>query len=224
MRRFVWILPALLIGLALSGCTIVGFTFSQTLAEQNQTAASLDGGGLRKLSTGSRVRGELFDGRRFAGRLVGFIQDEAAAYATRYAQWQSESGLAVPGIGEQVQIAGGENAEGYFEGFDFDGVWLRGRAEAVSLREVESVRGLESGSELSGSILRDEASQGTLPYRSRMQLERDGERGSVHTDDVARIAVRRGAAWTYTPIILGMAIDAFAIYSYGQAVDSGLAF
>jgi hypothetical protein len=195
--------------LLLGGCTIMGFVLSQSLRDDNQSARALDGGQLRELAAGNRLRGEPFDGRKFGGRLVGFLADDENSYAARFREWRAA--LPAPQLGERVQIRGQEVAEGFFDGFDFDGIWLRGQDRAIGLYEVEELRSLDSVASLSGDFLRTEALNGELPYRSRIELDRDGQRGSLRTDEIAKISVYRRAAWGWTPVAVGLIADTIAI-------------
>jgi hypothetical protein len=190
-----------------AGCSIMGFVFSQSLRADNPKTVGLSGGELRELAVGSQLRGKLFDGRSFGGRLVSFVAEDDAAYDARYHLWQAEDGAWAPRPGESIQVVGDTAAVGYFEAFDFDGLWLRGRTDAIGLQRVERIQIPERDLIVSGDALREAASAGELPYRSRLCLSADGQRADVRSDRIARIATLGSSPWTWTPVALGLALD-----------------
>jgi hypothetical protein len=196
-----------------TGCSILGFVFSESLREDNPKTVGLSGAELRDLPVGSRVRGKLFDGRSFGGRLVSFLADDDIAYNARYALWQEEVGVWAPSPGESIQVVGVMSADGYFEAFDFDGLWLRGRPDAIGLQGVEQVYARERNLVVTGDLLREAASAGELPYRSRLRLSGDDQAGDVRSDRIARIATLGSSPWTWTPVALGLALDIALIRS-----------
>lgn len=197
----------------MGGCTILGYSVAQTLADQNKVSNPIDGPELRDLPRDTKLRVDLFRGGFYAGKLEGLEAEPDSAYARRYNGFRNGYGSWLPAIGESVVVRTRSDVPGEFRAFDLDGIQLEDREEGIGLRNIFSVDAEdETPRGVSGDELLNLISGGRIPYQTALLMEVRGERARVFADEISAVYKQEPARWVWFPIGIGILFDAALIY------------
>ena len=239
MRRihahWCWAAAAIL-ALGVSGCTAIGFGLGamadSAVKDKSRTLVT-------HTARGQQLTLHMRDGTSFRCKMLWLEEPDAAAYATRYAEWRRsvpDSGL-IPRPGERVKLSGGHRSfEGSFQGLAPAGVRIAdsptAAAAIVPFRDFQTLVD-ERGRPSTSHLLAEHVLMGRVPTGTRVTFTRlDGSggtpvsastdgTGSVPWDDVVRVDGPARRTWKTAGTVMGVIADLMIVVAAAAVAASG---
>lgn len=185
---------ALLVGTAPATTGCVGYLIGYSIDLGNKEVITPSGSSAPALETGKNVTVFLNSGEKIRGKYRGLEQLSEERYAESYSESRDSlmGYIQLPALGDTVDLLrySGDTLKAEFLGLNHNGVVARPIGEA-------DIRGVEAGAvrevlgdghaRVSNVELKLLATEGRLPIRSALALERYGETQLVPLNKVARI-------------------------------------